>query len=196
MISKYLLEDLQKGYDLSCKEFQELILYRLNTRGVDIFEDLLDTASQVVKEYCESNSIDLLKVCNSRDSVVKEIIGLKIIEINIHKGIAVKAKKDIEIKELGLKTYNISNKIEDAPLLKLFGSPISKRGWTLNTSKIIDVASKEHPGYEKLVNIANIVRDKWIPNKEILPDIEQYNKLINATVPPEVQEMVNFMRGN
>jgi len=197
MLSKLLLEDLQRGYDLSCLEFQELILYRLNTDGVEIFEDLLETAREVVENYCSCNSIDLLKVCNSRDTIAKGIIGLKIIEIQIHEGIATKAKKDVEIKELGLKTYNISNKIEEAPWLKLFNSPLVPQWWTKNTNLIISNEScKEHPGYKKLVNVTKAIRDQWIKPENILPDIEAYNELMSLSVPQEVQDLVNFHSGN
>jgi hypothetical protein len=174
-----------------------LILYRLNTKGVEIFEDLLETSREVVEDYCKSNSIDLLKVCNSKDTIAKEMIGLKIIEINILEGITIKAKKDVEIKQLGLTPYVITNKVEEAPWLKLFNSPLAPQWWTKNTNFIInDEHCKEHPGYEKLVRVSKAIHDQWIRPQEVLPNIEAYNELMSLSVPQEVQDLINFHSGN
>lgn len=196
MLSNLLIEDLQKGYDASCKELQDLIIYRLNTRGAEIFKDLFDTQRHLVDEYCAENDLDLALVAMQKDKTTQVNIGLEIIEAQIHQKLKEKIakdkliKEDTIIKELGLKCYVISNGIENAPWLKLFNSPLSLQWWTKNTSEIINNCDKEHIGYEKLVRVVNAIRDNWIKPQDVLPDIEAYNELMNFQVPEEVKDLV------
>lgn len=196
MLSNLLIEDLQKGYDASCKELQDLIIYRLNTRGAEIFKDLFDTQRHLVDEYCAENDLDLALVAMQKDKTTQVNIGLEIIEAQIHQKLKEKIakdkifKEDTLIKELGLKCYVISNGIENAPWLKLFNSPLSLQWWTKNTDLVLKESNVNHPGYEKLVRVVNAIKVNWIKPQDVLPDIEAYNELMSFQVPEEVKDLV------
>ena len=183
-----------KGYNAHCSQIERLIETRLNTDMLELYEALLSDRKADIKRYCNNNSIDLLEI----DEATKQSIALNLIEIEIKTLLSEKGRYDAELKELGIRTKRITNRIEQCPWFSMFNSPVSLQWWTKNTEKILSNCDIDHKYYDWVDSKIEHIKDVWveIDPQQALPDIKVYWQVYNFEVPDSVKEFLVKGCGN
>ena len=191
-----------KGYDAHYSQIERLIETRLNTDMLELYEVLLSDRKADIKRYCNSNGIDLLEIDEASSTnqgvATKQSIALNLIEIEIKTLLSEKGRYDAELKELGIRTTRITNKIEQCPWFSMFNSPVSLQWLTKNTEKILSNCDINHKYYDWVDSKIEHIKDVWveIDPQQALPDIKVYWQVYNFEVPDSVKEFLVKGCGN
>lgn len=195
-ISNNILELIEAGYAQHCDRISELVYERLNVPADEIFSRLFKEQRGVVNSYCDQYEIDLASVLEANDVAVKQSIALNIVGNDIMVTLGSKSRYDDEIKNLGIKTIRITNDIENAPWLALFGSPNNLAWFVKRTDKVIENLDSNNKWYDFIVQTVETIKANWIDPQSVKPSIEDYWQLMDLTVPDEVKDLVVKSSGN
>lgn len=193
MITENLKHLIEIGYKAECDKLKSLVMYRIETNSLEIFNDLFETERTSIKEYCHKNNIDLDNVLLKDDKSIKSLVALNIIEASIKAQMYLKRDFDDEIKQLNISTIRITNGIENSPWLKIFNSPNNLQWFTKNSSKVIETLEKEYsdnPAFQVIVNAVAQIKEEWCDPQSLVPDLHLYQDIMDWQIGPSCNELL------
>lgn len=193
MITENLKHLIEVGYKAECNKLKALVMYRIETSSLEIFNDLFENNRSSIEEYCSKNNIDLGSILLRDEKSIKSLIALNIVEASIKTQMYLKRDFDDEIKQLNISPIRITNGAENAPWLKVFKSPNNLQWFSKNSSKVIEALEQEHenqPAFEVIVKTVAQIKDNWCDPQSLVPDLELYRDIMDWEVGPICNELL------
>jgi hypothetical protein len=185
---------IERGYSEICADIKELVIRRIEIKGAVILTNYVSEDRNYVEGYCTKHNIDLINVLTGNEEY-KEEVGLKLIENEIMTLLASKSKYDDEIKQLKISPIRITNGIENAPWLALFDSPNNLQWFVKRSNQVIE-SLPNNKWYEYICKTIETIKANWVDPQSVIPNLGDYQQLMDLKVPDEVKDLVVKPSGN